>query len=40
MNIVAIIPVREGSKGLKNKNIKFLNGLPLMAYTIKDAINS
>tara|TARA_Y100000768_G_scaffold383505_1_gene365778 strand:- start:1139 stop:1837 length:699 start_codon:yes stop_codon:yes gene_type:complete len=40
MKIVAIIPVREGSKGLKNKNIKLINGIPLMAYTIKDAIKS
>lgn len=37
---IAIIPARSGSKGLKDKNIKLLNGKPLMAYTIEAAINS
>ena len=40
MSIIAIIPARSGSKGLKDKNIKPLNGKPLMAYTIDAAINS
>lgn len=35
--IVAIIPARSGSKGLKDKNIKLLNGKPLIAYTIEAA---
>ena len=35
--IVAIIPAREGSKGIKNKNIKKLNGLPLISYSILSA---
>ncbi len=35
---LAIIPARSGSKGLKDKNIKLLNGKPLMAYTIEAAI--
>lgn len=39
-NILAIIPARSGSKGLKNKNIKLLNGKPLMAYTIEAAKES
>jgi N-acylneuraminate cytidylyltransferase/CMP-N,N'-diacetyllegionaminic acid synthase len=37
---VAIIPARGGSKGVKNKNIKLLNGIPLIAYTIKAAKES
>ena len=40
MNNIAIIPARSGSKGLKDKNIKELNGKPLMAYTIEAAIKS
>lgn len=40
MSSVAIIPARSGSKGLLDKNIKLLNGKPLMAYTIESAINS
>ncbi|WP_143315073.1 acylneuraminate cytidylyltransferase family protein [Clostridium sp. HBUAS56017] len=38
--ILAIIPARSGSKGLRNKNIKLLNGKPLMAYTIEAAKKS
>ena len=39
--IVAIIfPAREGSKGIKNKNIKKLNGLPLISYSILSAKKS
>ena len=38
--IIAIIPARSGSKGLKDKNIKILNGKPLIAYTIDAAIES
>ncbi len=40
MKNIAIIPARSGSKGLKDKNIKELNGKPLMAYTIDAAIKS
>ena len=40
MNNIAIIPARSGSKGLKDKNIKLLNGKPLIAYTIESAIKS
>lgn len=38
--ILAIIPARGGSKGIKNKNIKLLCGQPLIAYTLKAAKNS
>lgn len=37
---IAIIPARSGSKGLKDKNIKILNGLPLLAHSIICAQNS
>lgn len=40
MKNIAIIPARSGSKGVKDKNIKNLNGKPLMAYTIEAALNS
>jgi len=37
MRTVAIIPARGGSKGLPGKNIKFLCGKPLLAWTIEQA---
>ena len=40
MKNIAIIIARSGSKGLKDKNIRLLNGKPLMAYTIEAAIKS
>ncbi len=40
MSVLAIIPARSGSKGLKNKNIKELAGRPLMDYSIKAALDS
>lgn len=40
MRNLAIIPARSGSKGLVNKNIKLMNGKPLIAYTIEAAIES
>lgn len=40
MKNIAIIPARSGSKGLKDKNIKLLNGKPLMWYSIQAAIKS
>ena len=39
-SILCIIPARGGSKGLPGKNIKELNGQPLIAYTIEQAQNS
>ena len=35
--VFAIIPARSGSKGVKNKNIRPLNGYPMIAYTIAAA---
>lgn len=40
MRHLAIIPARSGSKGLKDKNIKEMNGVPLLAYSIKAALES
>lgn len=40
MKVLAIIPARSGSKGIKDKNIKLLNGKPLMAYSIEAAKDS
>lgn len=40
MKNLAIIPARSGSKGLKDKNIKLLNGKPLLAYSIEAAKDS
>lgn len=37
--VLAIIPARGGSKGIKNKNIIPLGGKPLISYTIEAAIN-
>ena len=37
MKVVAIIPARSGSKGIHLKNIKKLNGKPLIQYTIDAA---
>jgi len=38
--IVTIIPARGGSKGVPRKNIKLLNGKPLIAYTIEASLKS
>jgi len=38
--ILCTICARGGSKGVKNKNIKNINGKPLIAYTIEQAIQS
>ena len=40
MKILGIIPARGGSKGIPRKNIKLLNGHPLIAYTIAQAESS
>jgi len=38
MKPLVIIPARGGSKGIPNKNIKQLNGKPLIHYTIEAAL--
>ena len=38
--VIAIIPARGGSKGLPGKNIKAMNGKPLIWYTINSAKKS
>lgn len=37
--MLAIIPARGGSKGLPNKNLRLLNGKPLICYTIEASLN-
>ncbi len=39
LKVYAIIPARSGSKGLPNKNIRKINGKPLLAYSIEFARN-
>ena len=38
--ILAIIPARGGSKGIPHKNIRDLNGKPLIAWTIEESFKS
>ena len=40
MRIVAFIPARGGSKGLKRKNLKLLGNHPLISWPIKHALES
>ena len=40
MNVFGIIPARGGSKSIPLKNIKLLNGKPLIEYTIETALAS
>ncbi|PEK39637.1 hypothetical protein CN568_24140 [Bacillus pseudomycoides] len=40
MGILALIPARGGSKGIKRKNLATINGLPLVAYPILTALQS
>lgn len=40
MNVVAIIPARGGSKGIKRKNLVEFNGKPLVAHSIIHALES
>lgn len=38
--VLAIIPARGGSRGIPKKNLRSINGKPLISYTIKEALNS
>lgn len=38
--MIAVIPARGGSKGVPQKNIRLLNGRPLIEYTIEAAKQS
>ena len=38
MKYIAFIPARGGSKGIPKKNIKIINGKPLIAWTIEAAL--
>lgn len=40
MKILSIIPARSGSKSIPHKNIKLLQGKPLLAYSIEQALSS
>jgi len=40
INILVIIPARGGSKGVPRKNLRSLNGNPLIYYAINTALNS
>lgn len=40
MKVLGLIPARGGSKGIPGKNIKDLNGKPLLAYTWESAKSS
>lgn len=40
MNILCTICMRGGSKGVPNKNLKLINGKPLLSYTINQALKS
>lgn len=40
MKIIAIIIARGGSKGIPRKNIRNINGIPLINYTIKQCFKS
>ncbi len=37
-NFLAVIPARSGSKGIPNKNIRILNGKPMVSYCIENAL--
>lgn len=40
MKIVAVIPARAGSKGVPNKNVRLINGKPMISYAIDNALKS
>jgi len=40
MNILAVIPARSGSKSVPHKNIRLINGQPMLSYSIEHAKQS
>ena len=40
MRVLAIIPARGGSKGIPRKNLRLINGKPMVEYTIRAALDS
>ena len=40
MKTIAMIPARMGSKRIEKKNIRILNGKPLISYVIEAAIEA
>ena len=40
MRIIAVIPARGGSKGIPRKNLRLINGQPLISYAIRNALES
>lgn len=40
MNVIAIIPARSGSKSVKHKNIRKINGKPMLAYSVEHGLQS
>ena len=40
MKILAVIPARAGSKAIPNKNIRSVNGHPMIYYAINHAVQS
>lgn len=40
MKILAVIPARAGSKGVPNKNIRLIDGKPMVSYAIGNALSS
>lgn len=40
ISTMGIIGIRSGSKGVKDKNIKMLNGKPLVGWIIEKALKS
>ena len=40
MEVISVIPARGGSKGIKNKNLKLLDGKPLIQYSIENCLSS
>ncbi|MCC8082459.1 MAG: cytidyltransferase [Lachnospiraceae bacterium] len=38
--ILAVIPARGGSKGIPRKNVRLMNGKPLICYAIQNALDS